>query len=389
LNKFIETINQSLKNGELIKVKLINKKNKEVEFNSVHIKPVILKTGPQLSFVYRYKTNDITKNFTTTKGFLLIKEHLENDFGQAIAYQADKDIHFSIFPNGKTKIKNTNPSLTLPTSFEHDKQKSRLISVDGNKYLHALGVSSSDGKIKAAMQGKYRQINKFIEIVDTFSKTLIKHQSFKVIDMGAGKGYLSFALYEYLLTKYKKDINFQGIELRPDLVAKCNEIANACEYKGLQFIENEIQKVQVEDIDILIALHACDTATDDSIAKGIQANVSLIICSPCCHKQIRKEMKAQDGLETITQYGILKERQAEIVTDTIRATILEYYGYTTNVMEFISSEHTSKNLLITAVKDDKNTVKDPLLLKKINTLKLMFGINTHHLESLLNLDSSE
>ena len=389
MNKFIESIHQSLRQEELIKVKLINKKNTKVEFNSIHIKPVTLKAGPQLSFVYRYKTNDITKNYPITKGILLIKEHLENDFGQAILFQEKNDIHFSIFPNGKTKTKNTNPSLKKPLSTDHDKQKARLISIEGNKYLHALGVCSSDGKIKAAMQGKFRQINKFIEIIDTFKKPLSKLKKLRTIDMGAGKGYLSFALYEYLSTNFESQVSFQGIELRPDLVKKCNTIASACNFNELVFIENEIQKIELDEIDILIALHACDTATDDSIAKGIKANASLIVCSPCCHKQIRKEMSANHTLASITRFGILKERQAEIVTDTIRAMILEYYGYTTNVMEFISSEHTSKNLLITAIKDGKKIIKDPKVIEKISTLKSVFGIKKHHLESLLNLDSSQ
>ena len=388
LKKFIETVSQALQNKELIKLKLINKKNQEVEFNSIHIKPVELKSGPHLSFVFRYKTNDITKNFPTTEGIFLIKGHLEQDFSQAIAYQKENDLHFSIFPNGKTKTKTTSPSLETTDNFQHDKQKSRLISTDGNKYLHALGVSSSDGKIKASMQGKYRQINKFIEIIDSFQKHLNKLDTFKVVDMGAGKGYLSFALYEYLVDKFGKIVNFEGIEIRPDLVKKCNEIAKACQFESLKFIENEIQKIELIDTDILIALHACDTATDEAIAKGILANASLIVCSPCCHKQIRKEMSAQEAFGTITQYGILKERQAEIITDTIRATILEYFGYKTNVMEFISSEHTSKNLLITATKDSSQVNKNPQLLNNIARLKSMFGIKKHHLENLLNLNCS-
>ena len=368
---------------------MINKKNKEIEFNSIHIKPVVLKSGNQLSFVFRFKTNDITKNFSYTKGILLIKEHLTSDFSQAILYGTDKDLHFSIFPNGKTKTKSTKSSLQKPESFNHDKQKSRLINHDDNKYLHALGVTSSDGKIKSSMHGKYRQINKFIEIIDTFKKPLSKLDQFKVVDMGAGKGYLSFALYEYLSNNFNNEIDFKGIEMRPNLVEKCNEISQACGFTGLKFIENEIQNVDLIETDILIALHACDTATDDSIAKGIQANATFIVCSPCCHKQIRKEMNANLDLQSITQFGILKERQAEIVTDTIRALVLEFYGYSTNVMEFISSEHTSKNLLITAIKDSKILLKNPNVLEKIQNLKSMFGIKTHHLETLLNLNGSK
>ena len=383
---FIDKIHKSLNDNELIEIKLINPKDKSLEFKQLIIKPIILSNGPQLSFVYRYPTKDITKNYNHTKSILKIKDHLKNDFSQAIALTANNDIHFSIFPNGKTSIKNTKPSKVKPSSLSHDKEKSRLISVENNTYLASLGVSSSNGLIKAKMQGKYRQINKFIEIVDSFRKDLTKLEKIKAADMGAGKGYLSFALYDYLTNTLNKETNLEAIELRENLVSLGNEIAAKSNFQGLKFIKNDIQSFNAEKLDLLIALHACDTATDDAIQKGINAKAKLIICSPCCHKQIRKEMNANSAVSPILQFGILKERQAEIVTDTIRALILQYYGYRTNVMEFISTEHTSKNLLITAIQDKKMDFKSEAIKNKIVELKSLYGIKQHYLESLLLMD---
>lgn len=386
MDKIIDIIHKSLITNDLVKIKLINRKNQNLEFSQIIIKPIILKKGPQLSFVYRHDTKDITKNYNHTKSILTIKEHIKNDFSQAIVFTTQNDIHFSIFPNGKVKIKNSPATLTQVQSLNHDNQKFRLIRQD-SQYLKNLSVTSSNGLVKAKMNGKFRQINKFIEVIDSFKSDLSKLEKIKVADMGAGKGYLSFALYDYLVNQLKKETTFDAVELRENLVSQGNSIAKESGFEKLNFIQNDIQNYQVEKMDVLIALHACDTATDEAIQKGIEAEASLIICSPCCHKQVRKDMEHNDQIDSIVKHGILKERQAEIVTDSIRALILNYYGYKTNVMEFISSEHTSKNLLITAVKDNSIELKSSTILQKIKDLKTLFGIKKHQLESLMLLNS--
>lgn len=388
MDKIIDIIHSNLNNNELLKIKLINRKNKELEYSQVIIKPIVLKKGPQLSFVYRHDTKDVTKNYNHTKSILTIKEYLKSDFAQAIVFTAKKDVHFSIFPNGKTTIKNAKATMTKGQGLSHDKQKTRLI-VQEKPYLNHLGITTSIGLVKAKMNGKYRQINRFIEIVDSFKNDILKLDKIKVADMGAGKGYLSFALYDYLSNQLNKDTSFDAVEIRENLIEKGNQIAKESNFSGLKFIKNDIQNYSEKEVDILIALHACDTATDDAIQKGINTNASLIICSPCCHKQVRKDMDSNAVVNPILKHGILKERQAEIVTDSIRALILQYFGYKTNVMEFISSEHTSKNLLITAIKDDSSVAKPKEILNQITDLKSLFGIKKHQLEILMSLDGGK
>ena len=382
MKKFIDILHHNLQENSVLQIKLINGKNKALEYKQIIIKPIVLKNGPQLSFVYRYPTKDITKNYNHTKSVLLIKQYLEEDFSQSIAHTKNKDYHFSSFPNGKTKIKETNPVLAATLSLSHDKQKARFISAD-SPYLKSLGVSSENGLVKAKMNAKYKQINKFIEIIDTFKLDLKKLDWIKVADMGAGKGYLSFALYDYLTNRLQKKTTFEAVELRENLVKLGNDIASETEFNGLQFIESDIQSYKTKSIDILIALHACDTATDDAIQKGIEANASLIVCSPCCHKQVRNDMDSNAQTKHIIKHGILMERQAEILTDSIRALILQYFGYKTDVIEFISAEHTSKNLMITAVKDKSIELHSTEILDEIKKLKSLFGIKRQELERML------
>ena len=203
-------------------------------------------------------------------------------------------------------------------------------------------------------------------------------------DMGSGIGFLTFALYDYLLNHQQK-AEVVGIEFRKDLVDLCNNIAKKANFDQLHFVEGTIDSYESEKINLLIALHACDTATDDAIYKGIKANAELIVVAPCCHKQIRREMekgKAKNEVNFITKHGIFLERQAEMVTDGMRALILEYFGYKTKVFEFVSGVHTPKNVLVVGVKGKKlpTSQKQAEILKEIKATKAYFGIGYHYLE---------
>jgi len=199
--------------------------------------------------------------------------------------------------------------------------------------------------------------------------------------MGSGKGYLTFALYDHLRNNKKVEASMVGIELRPKLVDFCNELAQSTGFEKLQFLAQDIEEYKAEKIDMLIALHACDIATDIAIAKGIKAGASTIVVAPCCHKQIRKEMQCETALQSVLKHGILEERQAELLTDGIRALLLEAHGYKTKVFEFISTEHTPKNLMITATKAPAR----PEALEQIAKIKADFGIGYHYLERLLEV----
>jgi SAM-dependent methyltransferase len=236
-------------------------------------------------------------------------------------------------------------------------------------------------------QDKYRQINSFIEILSSHLDKLPDGRPIRVIDMGSGKGYLTFALYDYLVSELGREARVTGVELRPELVAQCNQVARDSGLTGLDFEAGSIASFDCGAADAVIALHACDTATDDAIAKGIAAQAQLIVVAPCCHKQIRREIEAQGpagDFDFMLKHGIFVERQAEMVTDAIRALVLEHFGYTAKVFDFVPDAHTPKNVLI--VGDRRPDGRgDRHALERLNQAKRLFGVAEHYLERATGL----
>ncbi len=383
---FFEQLSNSLNNKDFIKITVSDKRNKENDLKNVSAKVVSLKSGIKLSFVYRYPTKDITKNHDFNESVQLLKEMMENEFLRADLFTTKNDYHLVINKKNNTAAITQKPSTNnqLPP-LSHDKTKFRSISTVNNIYLFELGITTPEGKIKTDKNDKFRQINKYIEILDGIIKSSDLPFSFTVADMGSGKGYLTFALYDYLANTLHLNPVITGVEFREELVEKCNSVAQKSGFENLSFKKGSIETSDFLPSDILVALHACDTATDEAIYRGIKANSKIIICAPCCHKQVRKQMNPSNEMKTITKHGILEERQAEIVTDAIRSLILEAHGYKTKVFEFISTEHTPKNVLIVGIQVGKKTTINKELLEQVHNLKLMFGIEFHYLEKLLKL----
>jgi SAM-dependent methyltransferase len=384
LQSFLQKILESFNRQGLIKITLGNKRDKSAELKNIFIKPVTIKSTEKLAFTYRNNTNDTFKNYDVKESLILIEKMLQTNFYNADLFTAENDFHLSADKKESIKIITRSASLQIKDNAkQHDKQKNRMVDSTAALYLKELGITTAEGLVKKDMQDKFKQINRYVEIIEGIIKDVEFSNKIAVADMGSGKGYLTFALYDYLINNLKLDATVTGIELREDLVNKCTAIAEAAKYKNLTFKKGTIQDAPLETIDMLIALHACDTATDDAIYKGIKANAKVIICAPCCHKQIRKQMAPENELKNITKHGILLERQAEIVTDTIRALLLEAHGYKTKVFEFIATEHTPKNVLIVAVKSDKPQTDRKEILKKVEGLKSLFNIKFHYLETLL------
>jgi len=383
LQLLLKNISESFNQNTLIKISLGNKRDKASELKNIFIKPVTIKTKLKLSFTYRHNTNDSFKNYDLPEALILLEKILLTDFYNADVFTVQQDLHFAFNKDNTGKLISKAASLTLkPEALQHDKQKNRIVEAANASYLKQLGITNAEGQVKKDMQDKFKQINHYVEIINGIVKEVQFGTEITVADMGSGKGYLTFALYDYLQNTLKQAAIVHGIELRDDLVNKCNTIAAHVGYKNLHFTKGTIQDATLSSIDMLIALHACDTATDDAIYKGIQANAKIIICAPCCHKQIRKQMAPDNELKSITRHGILLERQAEMVTDAIRALILEAHGYKTKVFDFIATEHTPKNVMIVAVKLDKAITNQQEYLDKVQGLKQLFNIKSHYLETL-------
>lgn len=379
---FLDFLKDSFEKNNLSRVTLSKVRKKDYELKNVFIRPVIIGNEKMLSFIYRHQTRDITKNSTISESTEKINNLLAEHFLQANLFSSEADLQLMISKKGKATLKRLKPSSPVVMPFSHDKIKKRLITPDGKIYLRELGITNAQFEVIPSMNSKFKQINRFIEIISSELPEKSGGELFRVVDMGSGKGYLTFALYDYLVNTLGYDAGIVGVELRKELVDQCNRIARQAGFSGLQFQENNIHDFQPGSPDMLIALHACDTATDDAIFKGITAQAKYIIVAPCCHKQVRKAMHPDKVLNPVLRHGIYLERQAELLTDGIRGLILEKYGYKVKTIEFISTEHTPKNVMIIAVKTGKFVDKDTFD-DKILQIKKTFGIEYHHLEQLM------
>ena len=411
MQNFINKLQSSLKEGSFVKLTLSKPVGTRLiasvqgqsieELRNVYVKPIILKNEKMYSFTYRYERRDETKNYDAEQTLEMITELLSGIFLNASLFTLTEDVTLLVSKKGKATVMCKAVKEQREQNVQHDKVKNRLINTD-NPWWFKLGLTTREGKVTADMQHKFKQICKYVEIVDGVMKNVKFDGKIRIADMGAGKGYLTFALYEYLTQRCKYDIMMEGVEIRPDLVVKINEIIKESNLKDFRFVESSIDCYQLSAIscqstdngqqsesivsvnsqlDVLIALHACNTATDDAIIKGIKSGAKLIICAPCCHKQIRQEMEKSKIVDPITRYGIFLERQAVMITDAIRALIMEYYGYKTHVMEFIEMEHTPKNILLVGRKSDAPVDKEAIL-KQIEDLKKQYGIEKHYLEKV-------
>jgi len=377
-------LRESWSNDQFIRLTLSKVRRGNEDAARITIRPVTIRGNAELSFVSKFPTKDITKNYPFEEAEKRIIALLEKTYLIANLFTTEKQIILEMRRKGKTTLHTKATKITddLP-SYSHDRKKKDWI-VD-KRFLVELGILNSSGNVKKDKGDKYRQIKKFVEIVDGLVRqqtALENRKPLQIVDMGAGKGYLTFALYDYFTHTLNRPVKITGVELRESLIKKGNAIAKELGYKGLGYESGFIQEYELPETDILLALHACDTATDDAIYKGINAKAELIICAPCCHKQIRKAITESKDLQPILQHGILLERQAEIITDTIRALLMEIQGYKTKVFEFISTEHTGKNLLIVGQRHDRPVDKEALL-EQIAAIKKQFGIARHYLETLM------
>lgn len=377
MENFFEKLNASLQDGSMVKMTLSKPVDKNNELRNVYVKPILLKNNKMYQFTYRYERRDETKNYDIQQTLEKVRDFVPEVFQNVSLFTISEDITLLISKKGKPSLVCKSVKEQREQNLSHDHEKARLI--DPTKpWWFLLGLTTREGKVLSDMQHKFKQICKYVEIVDGVMKNVKFDDEIHIADMGAGKGYLTFALYEYLTSKYDKKIVMEGVEIRQDLVLKINDIIEKCGLKDFRFVENSIEDYKPGKLDVLIALHACNTATDDAILIGVRNNAKLIICAPCCHKQIRQEMEKSGRTDAITRFGIFLERQAVMITDAVRALVMEYCGYKTNVMEFIEIENTPKNVLLVGKKSNASVDKTAVV-KQINDLLEQYGVGEHYL----------
>lgn len=383
---FIHYCQEALSANQFQRLVLSKYKGQEPGLARVSIRAVDIKGQTFASFLYEYATQHITKNVTPAEAAAVWQSWLGADFHNAHLLTDDWEIQLSFSKKGKVlvnKHRRQSAATEKNSEAEHNRRKLRYVDQD-RPYLRELGITDAQGNIIPAMSRKWKQINKFIEVLSlAIQQTgLDKRAALHIADFGSGKAYLTFAVHDYLTQTLEIPAQVTGVELRQGLVDLCNRTAQQLALTGLNFEQGDVQHFSAQGINIMIALHACDTATDYALHMGIRTGAEIIMCSPCCHKQIRPQLKSPALLAPVLQHGIHLGQEAEMITDGLRALLLEAHGYDTKVFEFISLEHTSKNKMILAQKR-KVPRDNRVILEQIAAIKTFYGIQEHCLETLL------
>lgn len=352
-------------NGDLIQV-ILSSTTDVSRAEKVKVRPVLIKD--ELIFQETlYRGNQVFhENLGNDEMAVRLGNHMEGLFRQAQIICAGEDITVLVSKKGRVTVKRRRKDAaeiqrqTTP-ELSHDRSK-RYILPDGEPvdFLVHLGVQTPDGRVVKTRYDKFRQVNRYLEFIEDILDKLPSDRSIRIIDFGCGKSYLTFAMYYYLHVLQGRDIRVTGLDLKADVIKNCNALAEKLGYRKLHFEQGDISSFQGEEdrVDMVVSLHACDKATDYALEKAVKWGAQVILAVPCCQHELNGQISCQ-ALEPVLKYGIIKERMAALITDALRADLLEQQGYDTQILEFIDMEHTPKNLMIRAVKGKGMRPKAP------------------------------
>lgn len=325
----------------------------------IKIRPVKIREQIKYQAARYTKTQVFHENLSMEELVDKLPFWLESCFMQAEFNTKQWNYYVLISQKGKMTIKKKKNLLVetaCEENYSHNREKQYILK-DGEpvEFLVDLGVQENDGKIVKSRYDKFRQINRYLEFVEDVLDNLPKEGTIRIVDFGCGKSYLTFALYYYLKVLHSREIEVLGLDLKKDVIENCRKLADKCGYEHLHFTVGDISTFQDWDrADMVVSLHACDTATDYAIEKAVKWGARVILAVPCCQHEINKQIHCE-ALEPVLKYGVIKERISALLTDAIRAELLREQGYDTQILEFIDMEHTPKNILIRAVR--RNHIK--------------------------------
>ncbi|MCI6691073.1 MAG: SAM-dependent methyltransferase [Clostridium sp.] len=382
MEELIKSIKEIV-NEEIIKVVISNKLNKEVEYNKIN---VVLKINNKGKKYYQIEKFTDKQVFHENIEFNNLEKELiklvNNNYKQLSAWSNDKTFDLKISKKGKVflgKKKSDNKNISNKS---HNKEKNYILK-EGMiiEPLIDLGVFTKEGKVINSKYDKYKQINRFIEIIDDEIKKK-DYKELTILDFGCGKSYLTFVLYYYFVEIKNINVKMIGLDLKEDVIKKCNEIAKRYKYDNLHFELGDINGYKYENnVDMVITLHACDTATDYALYNAIKWNAKMIFSVPCCQHEFNSQIEPET-LSIFSKYGIIQERVSALMTDAVRGNLLEAVGYKTQLLEFIDIAHSPKNILIRASKGKVSLEKREKALNEVNALIKEFKFNPTLLELL-------
>lgn len=351
-------------------------KNKiEKTFHKVTLKKVIIKNEEKYQFEYSYDKNVEHKNLSNTETIEEICSLIETYFKQAIIHTVQSDYHILVNKKGQIKI-NKKAATRRFEEISHNRKKKYILNEgELSPFLIELGIMTAQGKIVKAKYDKFKQINRYLELVSDCIPYLDKNKKIRIVDFGCGKAYLTFALYDYLVLKMGYNVEIVGLDLKENVIRFCSDLAEKLGFDDLRFEQGDINGFDAFcDVDMVISLHACNTATDDALAKAVSWGAKVILAVPCCQHEFLKKIENKKMI-SMMKYGIIKEKLATLLTDSVRANVLEIMGYRTQVIEFIDMEHTPKNVMIRAFFE--GTPKSIKLINEYKTFKQEWQISPY------------
>jgi SAM-dependent methyltransferase len=380
---------QAILQGDCYRIVLSKARQKEIA--RITIRPLEIKGTLVYQFAERRARQELHVNRSPEQTVAALGELFPESFSHGHLFTSRGDYAAVRAKDGSLSYSESKATLSAQP-LQHDRGKNYLIA-DGTPcdFLIEIGVMNQNGRVRASRYDKFRQINRFLELVDDVVKMLPATGVLKIVDFGCGKSYLTFALHHLLTRIHNLEVDITGLDLQEDVIRDCSSIAQKLDSRGLTFRVSDISEHQVDgDVDMCVSLHACDTATDAALAKAIQWNSRVILAVPCCQQEFADKLE-ENLLPAIQKHGILKQRFAAIATDALRAEVLEACGYRTQVMEFIDMEHTAKNLLIRAVAregSERQDVRSALSDRQsYQDMKRELGLHDSCLEDLLLIQS--
>ncbi|RLA58995.1 MAG: SAM-dependent methyltransferase [Epsilonproteobacteria bacterium] len=354
----IRELSQRIINNEVIIFATFSGiRNKSLKtFNKATIKKVMIKNELKYQFEYIYDKNVEHKNLNKIDSINEIDNLLKTYFKQALINTLESDYHILVSKSGVAKI-NKKAATKKFEEISHNRKKKYILNEgEVTSFLVELGIMTADGKVINSKYDKFKQINRYLELVSDCIPYLDKNKTIRIIDFGCGKAYLTFALYDFLVLKMGYNVEIVGLDLKENVIKFCSNLAKKLNYDDLRFVQGDIKGFnEFENVDMVISLHACNTATDDALATAVNWGAKVILAVPCCQHELLKKIKNKK-MVPLLKYGIIKEKLSSLLTDSLRANVLEIMGYRTQVLEFIDMEHTPKNIMIRAFFEDISNV---------------------------------
>ncbi len=401
LDRFLALVRTALDDGSFASLVLSKNRSAVAEPRVVRVRRIGLRGAAALSFVHAHATRDVTRNLPVAAGLenvaALLDPTASPSFAHATLHAGGGETQLLVSRKGRQTLRGAPRETSQPPTdaahelAPHDRQRNRRLPIDA-PFLALLGITDERHRVVPAMARKWRQIDKFLEVLDGALAALPATEAtdgavpapIRVVDYGCGKGYLTFAVHEHLRRRTGVAPQVTGVELRPELVDFCNGVAERAGCTGLRFVVGDLRSHVPEAVNVMIALHACDTATDHAIELGVRAGAAILVCSPCCHKELRPQLMRPRLLSGLLRHGVHLGQEAEMVTDSMRALLLETCHYDAQVFEFVSLEHTSKNKMILATKRRTDDAAGAARAEaELADLKSFYGIREQCLETLL------